>query len=334
MGADCAAAGNLLARIDVPLAMVAAFEAASGHFGARLLAGLCAGAERGRRSRPGSLGGTLVVREVSWPIVDLRVDWSDADPIAALTALWGVYAPQIDDYVRRALNPGEAPTFGVPGKTVPPGACLSNSMSRLAPRMKFTLRQLAYFIAAAETGSITLASKRASISQPAISTAISHIERELDVQLFLRHHAQGLSLTPAGRTLLREAKQLLKQAEGMYSAAADISHQMRGELSVGWFSTLAPIVMPELVNPFLGRSRIRRFVHKKATRKGCWRVFVKRRSNWPLRMICRSPTTWISCRSPRCRLMLCSEPRIRLLASAQSNSVNWRRCPWCCLICP
>jgi DNA-binding transcriptional LysR family regulator len=117
--------------------------------------------------------------------------------------------------------------------------------------MKFTLRQLGYFIAAADSGSITLASKRASISQPAISTAISHIERELDVQLFLRHHAQGLSLTPAGRTLLREAKQLLKQAEGLYSAAADISHQMRGELSVGWFSTLAPIVMPELVQTFL-----------------------------------------------------------------------------------
>jgi DNA-binding transcriptional LysR family regulator len=117
--------------------------------------------------------------------------------------------------------------------------------------MKFTLRQLGYFIAAAETGSITLASKRASISQPAISTAISHIERELDVQLFLRHHAQGLSLTPAGRALLREAKQLLKQAEGLYSAAADISQQMRGELSVGWFSTLTPIVMPELVQSFL-----------------------------------------------------------------------------------
>ncbi len=117
--------------------------------------------------------------------------------------------------------------------------------------MKFTFRQLGYFIAAAETGSITLASKRVSISQPAISTAISHIERELDVQLFLRHHAQGLSLTPAGRALLREAKQLLKQAEGLYSAAADISQQMRGELSVGWFSTLTPIIMPELVQSFV-----------------------------------------------------------------------------------
>ena len=35
--------------------------------------------------------------------------------IAALTALWGLYAPQIDDYVRRAVNPGAAPSFGVPG---------------------------------------------------------------------------------------------------------------------------------------------------------------------------------------------------------------------------
>jgi DNA-binding transcriptional LysR family regulator len=43
----------------------------------------------------------------------------------------------------------------------------------------------------------------------------------------------------------------LKQAEGLYSAAADINHQMRGELSVGWFSTLAPIIMPQLVQSFM-----------------------------------------------------------------------------------
>ena len=117
--------------------------------------------------------------------------------------------------------------------------------------MKFTFRQLAYFIAAGETGSITLASKQVNISQPAISAAISHIERELDVQLFLRHHAQGLSLTPAGRALLRDAKRLVNQAESLYTSAADISQHLRGELAVGWFSTLAPIVMPELVGSFL-----------------------------------------------------------------------------------
>lgn len=117
--------------------------------------------------------------------------------------------------------------------------------------MKLTLRQLGYFVAAGETGSITHASRRANISQPAISAAISQLEVELGAQLFLRHHAQGLSLTPAGRELLKEAKQLLKQAEGLYSAAAVLGNLPRGELNVGWFSTLAPIVMPELLQSFM-----------------------------------------------------------------------------------
>ncbi len=117
--------------------------------------------------------------------------------------------------------------------------------------MKLTLRQLSYFVAAAETGGILAASRRENISQPAISTAVSHLERELGVQLFLRRHARGLSLTAAGRSLLREAKQLLKQADGLYSAAAEVGHQVRGELAVGWFATLAPILMPQLVSSFM-----------------------------------------------------------------------------------
>jgi DNA-binding transcriptional LysR family regulator len=116
--------------------------------------------------------------------------------------------------------------------------------------LKFTLRQLEYFIAAGETGSITLASERANISQPSISTAISHLEQELGIQLFVRHHAQGLSLTPAGRAVLREAKELIKQAEGLYSATAEIG-QLRGALSVGCLVTLAPMVMPELSWSFM-----------------------------------------------------------------------------------
>jgi len=52
---------------------------------------------------------------VPWPIVDLRVDWHEHDPIDALQALWLRYRPQIDDYLLRALQPHEAPPFGVPG---------------------------------------------------------------------------------------------------------------------------------------------------------------------------------------------------------------------------
>jgi uncharacterized Ntn-hydrolase superfamily protein len=115
MGVHAAAAGNLLAHTDVPNAMLQAFEAASGHLGARLLDALRAGAARGGEAGPIHSAGLLIVREVSWPIVDLRVDWSDTDPVAELARVWEIYAPQIDDYVRRAIDPDEAPNFGVPG---------------------------------------------------------------------------------------------------------------------------------------------------------------------------------------------------------------------------
>src|ERR1700734_417657 len=92
VGAHSAAAGNLLLRADVPAAMVAAFEAAEGHLGVRLLQALRAGAERGGEAGPIHSAGLLVVREVSWPIVDLRVDWNDLDPLGALAATWDIYS--------------------------------------------------------------------------------------------------------------------------------------------------------------------------------------------------------------------------------------------------
>jgi len=52
-----------------------------------------------------------------WPIVDLRVDWTDDCPIDALDALWARYKPQRDDYVTRALDPTSAPSYGLPGDT-------------------------------------------------------------------------------------------------------------------------------------------------------------------------------------------------------------------------
>ncbi|WP_102961297.1 LysR family transcriptional regulator [Mangrovicella endophytica] len=116
--------------------------------------------------------------------------------------------------------------------------------------MRYTLRQLEYFIAAGEAGSITLASERIHISQPSISTAISHLEQELNVQLFIRHHAQGLSLTPAGRDLLREAKNLIAQAENLYLLATEVTDQVRGSLSLGCMVTLAPMLVPELTHSF------------------------------------------------------------------------------------
>ena len=117
IGRDAAAAGNLLAHARVPALMIETFESASGHLGARLLAALRAGLASGGEAGPVHSAGLLVVRDQSWPIVDLRVDWSEGNPVAALADIWDIYSPQIDDYVRRALDPAAAPRFGVPGDT-------------------------------------------------------------------------------------------------------------------------------------------------------------------------------------------------------------------------
>ena len=46
----------------------------------------------------------------TWPVVDLRVDWHD-EPIAELRRIWSVYAPQLEAYITRAVNPAAAPNF-------------------------------------------------------------------------------------------------------------------------------------------------------------------------------------------------------------------------------
>lgn len=119
-GQDCAAAGNLLASPRIPTAMIAAFEAAHaaaphGELGARLLAGLAAGLAAGGEAGPVHSAGLLVAGAETWPLTDLRVDWDETDPIGRLQAIWEIWAPQMHDYVRRALDPDAAPGFGVPG---------------------------------------------------------------------------------------------------------------------------------------------------------------------------------------------------------------------------
>jgi len=119
--------------------------------------------------------------------------------------------------------------------------------------MNYTLKQLGYFVAAGETGSVTKAAALVHVSQPSISAAIAHLEAVFGLQLFIRHHAQGLSLTPAGRRLLGEAKRLLTQAEGLTQCAGELSDSLAGQLDVVCFTTLAPILMPSLIKDFCAR---------------------------------------------------------------------------------
>jgi uncharacterized Ntn-hydrolase superfamily protein len=114
-GRDVASGGNLLAHDGVPAAIVSAFEDATGHLGDRLIAALRAGLAAGGEAGPVHSAGLMLVDKVSWPVADLRCDWTEDCPIEAVATAWDVYKPQLDDYVRRALDPSAAPSYGVPG---------------------------------------------------------------------------------------------------------------------------------------------------------------------------------------------------------------------------
>lgn len=113
---SAACAGNLLASSAVIDAMFDGFIAAQGALGERLVKAMIAARDAGGEAGPLHAAGLSIVRDVEWPIADLRIDWSESDPIAELAALWARYAPQLEDYRMRALSPGAAPRYGVPGE--------------------------------------------------------------------------------------------------------------------------------------------------------------------------------------------------------------------------
>lgn len=117
--------------------------------------------------------------------------------------------------------------------------------------MQFTLKQLAYFVAAGEAGSILRAAENIHVSQPSISNAIAHLEDVFQIQLFIRHHARGMSLTTAGNQIMDRVKALLRDADELRSFAGKLSDQIFGSINVGCFIPLAPIVTPELCHGFM-----------------------------------------------------------------------------------
>lgn len=112
---NVAAGGNLLANEGVPQAMVDAYLASSGHLGDRLVIALRAGFDAGGEAGPVHSAGLKMADRLSWPVVDLRCDWTEACPIEAVEKAWEVYKPQLEAYVQRALDPRTAPSYGVPG---------------------------------------------------------------------------------------------------------------------------------------------------------------------------------------------------------------------------
>ncbi|MEO9650965.1 MAG: DUF1028 domain-containing protein [Roseobacter sp.] len=112
---DVASGGNLLANDGVPAAIVNGFAKSTGHIGDRLIAAMRAGLAAGGEAGPIHSAGIKIVDSVPWPVADLRCDWSEDCPIEAIATAWEVYKPQLDAYVQRAIDPREAPSYGVPG---------------------------------------------------------------------------------------------------------------------------------------------------------------------------------------------------------------------------
>ena len=115
IGDNVISAGNLLANKEVTKVIVSAFEQNKGHLADRMLAGLQAGLDAGGEEGPIHSAGIKISHQVSWPIIDLRCDWTEDCPITKLFEIWKVYKPQVDDYLQRAMDPIGAPSYGVPG---------------------------------------------------------------------------------------------------------------------------------------------------------------------------------------------------------------------------
>ena len=113
---DCVAAGNLLKSASLATVMTDAFAAnADQHLAERLLRSLEGGLASGGEEGPVHSAALIVYHEQEFPLVNLRVDWDDENPIKVLRRLWEDYKPQMGAYLQRAIDPTKAPSYGVPG---------------------------------------------------------------------------------------------------------------------------------------------------------------------------------------------------------------------------
>ncbi|PLL14544.1 LysR family transcriptional regulator [Tabrizicola sp. TH137] len=115
--------------------------------------------------------------------------------------------------------------------------------------MAFTLRQLQFFVAAAEAGSVSGAARALSISQSSVTEAIRALEDDLGVILFDRQ-ARGLLITHKGSAFLRHARQILADVATARTAFRDEAETATGRLSLGVTSLVAGYVLSDILSRF------------------------------------------------------------------------------------
>lgn len=114
----------------------------------------------------------------------------------------------------------------------------------------FTLRQLAYFVTAAECGSTSGAAELLHLNQSSMSSALTELESAVGVALFVRRQGKGLSLTAAGEELLPPARRALHSAEEFDVQAKSLQGDNSGVLRLGCFETITPAYLPRLAVTF------------------------------------------------------------------------------------
>lgn len=119
--------------------------------------------------------------------------------------------------------------------------------------MAFSLVQLTHFTETARAGSMTDAAKRLHVSQPALSSSISQLERDLGVTLFDRIPRRGVRLTRDGRQFFEDAVLLLAQAAAMEESLTRSHRSLGGRLRIGIYAPIAPFRAPQLLQAFTQR---------------------------------------------------------------------------------
>lgn len=116
--------------------------------------------------------------------------------------------------------------------------------------MRFDLIDLKLFCEVADAGSITAGAERSALALAAASTRIRQMEEALGAPLLSRSR-QGVSLTPAGRTLLKHARALLAQNARMREDLAAFSGGLGGEVRLLANTNALTEFLPEALSSFL-----------------------------------------------------------------------------------
>jgi LysR family hydrogen peroxide-inducible transcriptional activator len=109
----------------------------------------------------------------------------------------------------------------------------------------FTLRQLQYAVAVAESLSFRKAAERCHVSQPSLSAQLAHMEEALGVRLFERDRRRVL-VTAAGRELIERARLILRETDDLVELARRSGDPLAGALRIGVIPTISPYLLPRV----------------------------------------------------------------------------------------